>query len=116
MGLGIALNGAVLAVPNLVIGAIMLCTLPGVRYDPWTSSVLYGLAAIAVFFLGLAGIGIMSAILSFIASALLGLVGLLGFYSIIVAMNGFTGINLPVGKPLYSPASSVKNTAEMQSN
>ena len=57
MGLGFSLNGVVLAIPNVICGALMLCTIPGVKHDPWTSSVLYVLAGIAVFALGLAGLG-----------------------------------------------------------
>lgn len=100
-GLGIPLNGVVLSIPNLVVGAVMLCTLPGVRHDPWTGSVMYALAAIAVFFLGLAGIGILTPVLNCIASICLGGVGILGFWSIVITLNGFTGFNLPAGKPLF---------------
>ena len=99
MGLGFSLNGVVLAIPNVICGALMLCTIPGVKHDPWTSSVLYVLAGIAVFALGLAGLGFFVKPLQILAGILLGGVALLGFWSMIVAMLGFTGIKVPVGKP-----------------
>lgn len=98
-GLGIPLCGEILAVPNLLCGGLMLCTIRGVKDDPWTFALLWVLAAVAVFGLGLAGVGILAKPLSVIAGLCLGGVALLGFWAMISTMLGYVGVNVSLGKP-----------------
>lgn len=100
-GLNVGLDGTVLAIPNLIAGAVLCGTLPGARRDPWTFFVLYVLAAIAVLFLGLGGLGILAGVLYPVAAVCLGGVGVLGTYAVICNVNGCSGVNMPYGRPLF---------------
>lgn len=100
-GLGVPLNGYVLSLANLAAGIVLCGTLPGSRRDPWTFFVLYILAAIAVLFLGLGGLGFAPAVLYPIAAYCLGGVGVLGLYAVICNVNACSGVNMPYGKPLF---------------
>lgn len=100
-GLGVPMDGAVLAIPNLLAGIVLFGTLPGSRRDPWTFFVLYALAAVAVLGLGLGGLGIAAGILYPLAAYCLLGVAVLGIYAVIANVNACSGVNLPFGKPLF---------------
>lgn len=63
--------------------------------------VLYVLASVAVAALCIAGFGILRQPLSVLAEICLGSVGILGFWTMIVLMHGYAGIQLSLGKPLF---------------
>lgn len=100
-GLGVQLNPAVTAIPNLLAGLVLCGTLPGARRDPWTFFVIYLAAAIAVLGLGLGGLGIIPGILYPIAAWCLMIVAVLGVYAVIANVNACSGISMPYGKPLF---------------
>jgi len=100
-GLGLELDGAVLAIPNVLAGLVLFGTLPGARHDPWTFFILYLLAAFAVLFLGIGGLGILAGVLYPIAAVCLGCVCVLGIYAVICNVNACSGVNMPYGKALF---------------
>ena len=100
-GLGVQLNPAVTAIPNLLAGLVLCGTLPGARRDPWTFFVIYLASAIAVLGLGLGGLGIIPGILYPIAAWCLMIVAVLGVYAVIANVNACSGISMPYGKPLF---------------
>ena len=100
-GLGVQLNPAVTAIPNLLAGLVLCGTLPGARRDPWTFFVIYLAAVIAVLGLGLGGLGIIPGILYPIAAWCLMIVAVLGVYAVIANVNACSGISMPYGKPLF---------------
>lgn len=100
-GLGIALDTAVLAVPNVIAGAVLFGTLPGAKRDPWTFFILYLAAAIAVLALGLGGLGVLPGVLYPAAAYCLAIVAILGTYAVIANVNACSGVNLPFGKALF---------------
>lgn len=102
MSFGIELNPYVMAVPTTVAGVLMCATVPATFVDSLVTVLLNTMAALAVLMQGLAGFGLAPDILNPIASILLGGVGVLGVYSAISIFSSFSGINLPLGKPVRS--------------
>lgn len=104
IGSGILLSSTVGAIPNLLVGMVMLFTTPGIvkKKDPWTFLLLWIFAWIGVISLGIAGLNIMPQFFSKLGGLALGGVAVLGFYALIVLMLGYTGINLSLGKAWFS--------------
>jgi len=100
-GLGFALSGTVLAIPNVFIGLIMILCTAGVKHNPWTFFAIWIGAGFGVFFLGLAGLGVAPAVLNPLGGVFLGVVAVCGSYAIIKFLHQFAGIELSLGKPLF---------------
>lgn len=100
-GLGFALNGLVMAIPNVVIGLLMMLCTRAVMNNPWTFFLIWVFAWIGVLSLGLAGCGLAPGILSKIGGLGLCGVAILGFYAQIVFLHLHAGIEMSLGKPLF---------------
>ena len=100
---GFTLNPIVMAIPNVYLGGLMIICIGALRYNPWTFFVLWVCAAFGVFALGLAGLGVLSSVLTLIGQILLGVVAALGTWALIVTIHGYsdTGKGLSLGKPLF---------------
>lgn len=101
IGLSFSLNELILAIPNVVIGLLMLLSTRGVKDNPLTFFLIWIFAWIGVLSLGLGGCGLEPAFFNKLGGiGLLG-VAILGFYAQVAFMHIHAGINMSLGKQLF---------------
>jgi hypothetical protein len=98
---GIPFDNSVVGICWIMCGIFLLGILPGCKKSPWTVFVLYLLAGIGLFIMGLITLGIVGMSMVPITAWLLFAVGALGLYLTLSTMNSFMNINIPLGKPLF---------------
>ena len=98
---GIAFSSSAQGVVWLLSGILLLLILPGARKSPLVSFILYICGGLGLTIMGLVMIGIAPVEFNMVVGVLFAGAGTCGFLCCLSAMNGFTGINIPLGKPLF---------------
>ena len=97
---GIEYNGTAIGYCWIICGLFLLGILPACLNETWITFILYLLAGIALFLLGLVTLSIAHGSASAVVAWLLFIVGVLGLYMTFSAMFGFVGKSLPMGPPV----------------
>lgn len=95
----------------LFCGIMLICILPCYRFAPWSAFVMFALAGVSILLMGLMALGLIGASIAPVIAWLLFIVGILGLYMAIAGLNGFTGVNLPMGKPIFKQNKSNEESA-----
>lgn len=98
---GLAFSSSAQGIVWLLSGLFLLLILPGARKSPLVSFVLYICGGLGLTIMGLVMMGILPAVCNMAVGALFFGAGICGLLCSLSAMNGFTGINIPLGKPLF---------------
>lgn len=85
----------------LLSGILLLLILPGARKSPLISFILYICGGLGLTIMGLVMLGIAPVELNLVVGWLFFGAGTCGLLCCLSAMNGFSGINIPLGKPLF---------------
>ncbi len=83
----------------IIAGLFLLCMLPGLRYSTKVDFICFLTGGLGILGYGLTGAGLAPKILDYFSAWFLLIDGLTGFYSVIVMMLGFLGIQLSLGIP-----------------
>ena len=85
----------------IMAGLFLLFMVPGLKYAPKTDFLSFLFGGLGVLGYGLTGAGLAPGSLNIFAAWCLFIDGVVGFYSVIVLMLNFLGLNLSLGKPFF---------------